>query len=594
MFFKSKKFNDDQSVDKTIRRTDQSNVFDDYVVIDNVTINKENSSDYLEGKLDINETGIFFESSDIKNSFEYLFNSDELVRYGVEKGKVIRYYIDEFTFIRDQGNTNFLFERACEMIEKRNQIAKKRKEKLKLNEINSEIHEDFYEYKFELIEICNCSMAVDETFYYGSIFLEGRDVRFVGKPVNERLDQLIVKELREWCPVTRSFKYEYNYGGYGVLWIDQTLFALQGTEAQTKNEWLKVDEYYSYYDSIMKQRNDFLNTEVDAIIDDQFDEYRNLFNNFIKQSNFDIFLDMNKLVTLELYINSVGEFIPFNFYYRDLQFNNSIESLEDGMNIDDIQYFYDNHYKQLLKIVSRKLQPSKQGIVDLFALKCLRLTLIDYYATEFEKTFNPSILNVNSIDEYIEEYFKENQELALYISNLGRFTYYLISKNLVNPNYVISMDELVIKLNVIIEHYKLNLYEAKLNMSADNKSYFLINDIDLMDGHEFEHFVSLLFIKMGYSSYVTKGSGDQGIDVIAEKNGKKIGIQAKCYSGNVSNGAIQEVVAGITHYKLDKAIVVTNSNFTQSARELAQSNNVILWDREILKEKIAVYQVETN
>ena len=64
-------------------------------------------------------------------------------------------------------------------------------------------------------------------------------------------------------------------------------------------------------------------------------------------------------------------------------------------------------------------------------------------------------------------------------------------------------------------------------------------------------------------------------------------IQAKCYSSAVTNKAIQEVVAGLSHYKLDKGIVVTNNYFTDSARELAMSNNIILWDRTMLKEKIA-------
>ena len=91
---------------------------------------------------------------------------------------------------------------------------------------------------------------------------------------------------------------------------------------------------------------------------------------------------------------------------------------------------------------------------------------------------------------------------------------------------------------------------------------------------------------MGYSSQVTKHSGDQGIDVIAIKNGTKIGIQAKCYSNTVGNSAIQEAVAGKCFYNCSKVIVVTNNYFTTSAEELAQANSVILWNRDMLKEKL--------
>lgn len=37
---------------------------------------------------------------------------------------------------------------------------------------------------------------------------------------------------------------------------------------------------------------------------------------------------------------------------------------------------------------------------------------------------------------------------------------------------------------------------------------------------------------------------------------------------------------------IDKGIVVTNNYFTASATELAKSNNVILWDRDMLKRKM--------
>lgn len=66
-------------------------------------------------------------------------------------------------------------------------------------------------------------------------------------------------------------------------------------------------------------------------------------------------------------------------------------------------------------------------------------------------------------------------------------------------------------------------------------------------------------------------------------------IQTKCYSGTVGNHAIMEAVAGAKHYGATKCMVVTNSSFTKSARELAESNKVVLWDRKILKEKIDQY-----
>lgn len=129
-------------------------------------------------------------------------------------------------------------------------------------------------------------------------------------------------------------------------------------------------------------------------------------------------------------------------------------------------------------------------------------------------------------------------------------------------------------------------FKSKLNGKQVSSPSITIDDIDMMTGKEFEKFIADYFTQKGYRTEMTKETGDQGIDVIAEKGSTRIGIQAKCYSGNVGNAAIQEAVAGKAFYKLDKVMVITNSCFTQSATELAQANDVVLWDRAILKEKL--------
>lgn len=114
-------------------------------------------------------------------------------------------------------------------------------------------------------------------------------------------------------------------------------------------------------------------------------------------------------------------------------------------------------------------------------------------------------------------------------------------------------------------------------------------NIDKMTGFEFEEFIGTLFRKIGYKVVVTKKSNDQGIDIIVQDDFIKIGIQAKCYNGVVGNKAIQEAVAGKSYYKCDKALVITNSSFTQSAIELAKCNYVGLISRQELSEMINKY-----
>ena len=139
------------------------------------------------------------------------------------------------------------------------------------------------------------------------------------------------------------------------------------------------------------------------------------------------------------------------------------------------------------------------------------------------------------------------------------------------------------------DNFKKQLFQTTHNNTTE--TYLNISDVDFLSGDEFEALVCKLFRRMGFHAYTTKHSGDQGIDVIAEKGTLKIGIQAKCYTSSVGNSAIQEAVAGKAFYGCNRVMVITNNTFTKAAEELASANNVVLWGRNILREKLVEYPV---
>lgn len=100
--------------------------------------------------------------------------------------------------------------------------------------------------------------------------------------------------------------------------------------------------------------------------------------------------------------------------------------------------------------------------------------------------------------------------------------------------------------------------------------------------YEFEKECARILNKKGFNARATKGSGDQGVDVLAEKNNIKIAIQCKQYSKPVGNKAVQEVIAGKNFYNAQYAVVVSNASFTPSARKLAAKCGVILLDVRML------------
>lgn len=95
-------------------------------------------------------------------------------------------------------------------------------------------------------------------------------------------------------------------------------------------------------------------------------------------------------------------------------------------------------------------------------------------------------------------------------------------------------------------------------------------------GGEFERKCAGRLEALGYSSRVTKGSGDFGADVIARRSGISFAIQCKCHGGPVGVAAVQEAVSGQKHYVADYAVVISNMGFTRAAKELAASARVIL------------------
>lgn len=93
---------------------------------------------------------------------------------------------------------------------------------------------------------------------------------------------------------------------------------------------------------------------------------------------------------------------------------------------------------------------------------------------------------------------------------------------------------------------------------------------------------------MGFNARTTKASGDQGVDVLADRNGLSFAIQCKMYSKPVGNKAVQEVSAGRDFYGRNFGVVVSNADFTKSARQLASANGIILLNDNRL-EKLLEY-----
>lgn len=115
--------------------------------------------------------------------------------------------------------------------------------------------------------------------------------------------------------------------------------------------------------------------------------------------------------------------------------------------------------------------------------------------------------------------------------------------------------------------------------------------LDSLNGIQFENLCCEMLHEFGYEHICkTNVTGDFGLDIICLKDGKKYGIQCKCYSSSVGISAVQEAFAGGHYYGCDEFVVMTNQYFTDAAQELARTIGVTLWSRHFFVREIGNLQ----
>ncbi len=164
-----------------------------------------------------------------------------------------------------------------------------------------------------------------------------------------------------------------------------------------------------------------------------------------------------------------------------------------------------------------------------------------------------------------------NKEIRFFMDDFNLF-----NVNRASRSEVVLIKSFIIKLDEMIDEY-----EDKLNDENESSIKFDKN----FTPEEYEHFCAELLIDEGFDARVTKLTGDQGADIIIYNtdNQPTTVIQCKLYSRPVGNKAVQEVNSARLHYGADYAYVVTNNSYTKSAKELANTNDVMLIHHDDLK-----------
>ena len=118
----------------------------------------------------------------------------------------------------------------------------------------------------------------------------------------------------------------------------------------------------------------------------------------------------------------------------------------------------------------------------------------------------------------------------------------------------------------------------------------LMNDFKRYNWRDLEQIVGTLFKKKGYSSFVTKGSNDKGIDVEAKRGNSELSkIQVKFWNADVGRPELQSLV-GSSITATQAIMISVKSGFTKSAKDYAFNTEakykLKIWGREKFHEEL--------
>jgi len=203
------------------------------------------------------------------------------------------------------------------------------------------------------------------------------------------------------------------------------------------------------------------------------------------------------------------------------------------------------------------------------------------------RSFNPAVEN-----QATDRVYRIGQKKPVYVHNIVSSTkdadlIFTVEQKL---------DEMIKRKQSLLRDYlyasranRISERELAIELGYDNPGLSM-NDIDKLNPEEFEILSALIYSNQGYNTSLTP-QHDFGADCIALGRGdapnvliqcKKKGIRSK---SRVGNSAVQEIVAAQKEYErqkqisFEKLVVITNGYFTDAAKIQANSNGVILIDR---------------
>lgn len=161
---------------------------------------------------------------------------------------------------------------------------------------------------------------------------------------------------------------------------------------------------------------------------------------------------------------------------------------------------------------------------------------------------------------------------------------WMFSVDLREVNEILSLDNYRQAIRKIITDRLFAIYSHIKARGVSVRDVFGRPKSFVFTGRDYEEKICNALLELGWSATITGGTGDQGIDIIAVLGNCRVGVQCKFYNGNVGNDAVQQSYAGKQYHECNAVAVVSNSEYTKSAKQLAEKLEVFLLTESQLEE----------
>lgn len=311
--------------------------------------------------------------------------------------------------------------------------------------------------------------------------------------------------------------------------------------------------------------------------------------------------NFNDLLSFEIYLQNKYPIIHQNLNLTHLeetyiniiyQKSNFIIDDESSKQDETKNQHYENELIQISKLIAPILKLQGEKFSLYFTLALIKQLSIEYYSELFQQKYGALFngFELANVKEAIYQYsILPSLNTEKNSLDLAMFTYFLMHHNaFTNQDFYQNLEYVFKELQNQTKIQQEKIFQKHLFISKDEllkeiEEIEIISEMKTKD--RFEIFVLELLQKLDYKN--VQRPINKFLDYIVFINNHQLGLNIIYQQDEsiLSQKHLNHLVAGLKYHQIDKGMIITNSTFTEETKNLANKQNIIIWDKNILKQK---------